>query len=166
MSRPLRTRAAARVAWALLGLVVAAALGVGAWRSSAAPTPAQRAAAIDASLRCPSCEGVSVLESSAPTAVAIRAVVAARVRAGWSEARVDQFLIDRYGPGILLRPPVHGATAWVWVLPPVAIAAALAGVLAVVVRRRPRSAGVSDDDRAVVARALARVPGRAEGGAW
>jgi cytochrome c-type biogenesis protein CcmH len=136
--------------------VVGVALGVGSSRGGPAATPTQRASAIDALVRCPSCEGISVADSSASTAVAIRQAVAARVRAGQTDGQIDSFLVSRYGPGILLRPPGHGWTAWVWVLPPAALALALAGLGTVFWRRRHRvAAPVSAEDRALVERALA-----------
>ena len=144
------------VPMAALVVVVVVALGVGASRGGPAPTPAQRANAIDALVRCPSCDGISVADSSASTAVAIRHAVAARVRAGQNDSQIDSFLVSRYGPGILLRPPVRGWTAWVWVLPPAALAVAVAGVVTVLWRRRSRPrAPVSREDRALVRKALA-----------
>ncbi len=154
-----RTRGRHLPSWlpmAALVVVVVVALGVGASRGGAAPTPAQRVDAIDALVRCPSCDGISVADSSASTAVAISHAVAARVRAGQSDSQIDSFLVSRYGPGILLRPPVQGWTAWVWVLPPVALAVAVAGLVTVLWRRRSRTrAPVSVEDRALVREALA-----------
>jgi len=151
-----------RVSWVVLVVVLGVALGVGASRGGQPPTATQRADAIDALVRCPSCEGISVADSSASTAVAIRHTVAARVRAGQSDSQIDAFLVSRYGPGILLRPPVHGATAWVWVVPPAAAAVAVAGLTMALWRRRSRApVAVSAEDRALVRRAQAA---RAEAG--
>ena len=141
-----------------LVVVVGVALGVGSSQGGPAATAAQRATAIDALVRCPSCDGISVADSSASTAVAIRQDVAARVRAGQTESQIDSFLVSRYGPGILLRPPVHGWTEWVWVLPPVVLVMAVVGLVTVLWRRRSRSRApspASADDRALVQRALA-----------
>ena len=141
---------------AVLVVVVAVALGLGASPGSPAPTPTQRADAIDALARCPSCDGISVLDSSASTAVAIRQAVAARIRAGQSDSEIDAFLVSRYGPSILLRPPVRGWTAWVWVLPPAALAIAVAALVTVLWRRRRRGPdAVSAEDRTLVRQALA-----------
>ena len=58
--------------WTLLGVVLVAALVVGSGAlSSSPPTAAQRAAAIEAVVRCPTCEDLSVAQSTAPTAAAI-----------------------------------------------------------------------------------------------
>lgn len=143
--------------WVVLLVVVGVALGVGASRPGPPLTAVQRAQSIDAQVRCPSCEDISVADSSASTAQAIRQLVVARVRAGQSDQQIDAFLVSRYGPGILLRPPDTGVTAWVWVLPPVAVAAAVAGLASALWRRRGAAApAVSEDDRALVDRALAQ----------
>jgi cytochrome c-type biogenesis protein CcmH len=143
------------MSWAALMVVLGVALGVGANRGGPPPTPAQRANAIDALVRCPSCQGISVADSSASTAAAIRSAVAARVGAGQTDAQIDAFLVSRYGPGILLRPPVRGSTAWVWVLPPAAALVAVAGLASVLWRRRRRpSVAVSAEDRALVEEAM------------
>jgi cytochrome c-type biogenesis protein CcmH len=142
--------------WAVLLVAVGVALGIGASGGSATQSPTQRADAIDAVVRCPSCDGISVADSSASTAEAIRQAVLARVRAGQSDGQIDAFLVSRYGPGILLRPPVSGVTAWVWILPPVALGAAVATLVTVVWRRRrPVAVTVSGEDRMLVEQALA-----------
>jgi len=144
-------------AWVALGVVLAVALVFGATRPGGPSTPAQRAAAIDAALRCPSCEEISVAASSAPAAVAIRQVVARRVDEGQSTAQIEGFLESRYGLGILLRPPASGLSAVVWVVPLVAVVAGLIGLGAFFWRRRrivPVS--VSAADRLLVQRALGR----------
>jgi cytochrome c-type biogenesis protein CcmH len=156
MSVTRRRRSSAWASWVVLVIVVGVALGVGASRGGPPPSPEQRANAIDSLVRCPSCQGISVADSSASTAVAIRRAVLARVRAGQTDGQIDAFLVSRYGPGILLRPPVHGSTAWVWVLPPAAAVVATAGLVSVLWRRRRQSAVVvSAEDRDLVHRALA-----------
>jgi cytochrome c-type biogenesis protein CcmH len=138
-------------------VVLIGALVVGAHRGGGTRTAAQRAAAIDAVVRCPSCEGLSVADSSSSTAVAIRAAVLTRVRAGQSEAQIERYLVGRYGESILLRPPTSGLAAVVWLLPVLAVVGAVGGVAVVLWRRRsvPEST-VSEADRALVEDALAR----------
>jgi len=143
-------------AWVACLVVVGAALVLGAGHRSGAETASQRAAAIDAVVRCPSCEGLSVADSTAATAVAIRAGVLARLRAGQSDAQIEEFLVSRYGPSILLRPPTRGVVGLVWMIPIAAIALGALGLGVVFWRRRvPERAVVDDADRAIVDAALA-----------
>ena len=104
--------------WTLLGVVLVVALlaGSGAF-SSSPPTPAQRAAAIESIIRCPSCEDLKVAVSSAPTAVTVRATVAQLVAEGRSDQQIEDYLVARYGSAIVLDPPTSGWSALVWVLP-------------------------------------------------
>jgi len=149
-------RAATVAVWVALAVVLAVALAFSASRASGRQSPAQRAAAIDGILKCPSCDGISVADSSASTAAAVRQVVLARVRQGQSDQEIEQYLVSRYGPSILLRPPTTGITAVVWVVP---LVAAVGGVGGLGVffwrRRRPLTASVTAADRALVDRALA-----------
>jgi cytochrome c-type biogenesis protein CcmH len=142
--------------WAFLGVVLAVALAIGASRPAPAPSDSRRAAAIDSALRCPSCDGISVANSSASTAVAIRRVVAQRVRSGESTAQIETYLESRYGPGILLDPPATGGTAVVWIAPLLAVIVGGSG-LGVFFwrRRRPPAAVAGGDDGALVEEALA-----------
>lgn len=144
-----------RLAWAVLGLVVAGALAVGAGLGPGGPpSSAQRIAALDRSIGCPSCADLSVAESNAATAVAIRQLVATRVRQGASDQAIDATLEASYGPSILLTPPSVGLGRLVWVVPAVAVGLAVLALGLVLGRRRDSAPMVSDEDRALVERAL------------
>jgi cytochrome c-type biogenesis protein CcmH len=120
----------------LVVLAVALAIGNGLG-SSAPPTLAQRAAAIEGNLRCPSCEDLSVAQSTTSSALAVRREVNQLLAAGASDAQIEQRLVAQYGPSILLRPPTSGLSAVVWILPAVAGALAL-GALGTLFWRRSR----------------------------
>jgi cytochrome c-type biogenesis protein CcmH len=128
-----------RVALPIAVLVVALVIGSGAL-SSSPPTPGQRAAALEAGVRCPSCTDLSVSESSATTAIAVRHQIESMVAAGESDADIDQTLVSEYGQTILLVPPDAGGVPLIWIIPIVLGAAALAGV-AVLFWRRSREFG-------------------------
>jgi cytochrome c-type biogenesis protein CcmH len=129
--------------WSLLGVVAVVALVVGSGvLTSPPPTPAQRAAAIESVVRCPTCEDLTAAQSSAPTAVAVRAVVAQQVAAGRSDRQIEGYLVDRYGSSIVLDPPARGWSLLVWLLPLVGGAVAVVVVVAVLIRRR----GAVDED--------------------
>jgi cytochrome c-type biogenesis protein CcmH len=151
-------RAASVTVWIGLAVVLAVALAVSA-STGGTLTAVQRADAIDGVLKCPSCDGISVADSSASSAAAVRQVVLARVRQGQSDQQIEQYMVSRYGPSILLRPPTTGISALVWVLPLVAAVGGLGGLgLFFWRRRRPPPTAVTSEDRALVDRVLARGP--------
>jgi cytochrome c-type biogenesis protein CcmH len=132
---PVRRRLRRLVSPVALVVVVAATLAVGAGRGSS-PTLAQRAAAVESRIRCPSCTDVSVAQSEAPSAIAARQEIVSMLRAGESPAAIEQSFVDRYGTSILLVPPSSGLGWLVWALPAAGLALALAVLAALFVRRQ------------------------------
>ncbi len=121
-----RRRWGSRASFVLALLVLGVALIIGAGvGSSAPPTSSQRAAAIESQVRCPSCQDLSVAQSVASSALAVRHEIVARVAAGASAQQIESELVAQYGPSILLSPPASGLSALVWYVP------AAAGVVAV-----------------------------------
>ena len=116
-----------QVALPLLVLAVALVIGAGVF-SSAPETAAQRAAAIETGVRCPSCTDVSVADSDATTAIAVRHQIQSMVDAGRSTAAIDQVLVSEYGQTILLVPPDTAGVPLIYVVPLVLGAGALATV--------------------------------------
>jgi len=125
--------------WPELGLllvVVGIALGIGSGLvTTGHPGNAERAAAIDSQLRCPSCEDLSVAQSNASSAIAVRHEVARLVAEGRSAQQVEEELVGQYGESILLRPPDHGLSALVWIVPVVAAVGAFGALLVLFWRR-------------------------------
>lgn len=68
-------------------------------------------------LRCPVCISESVAQSSSPTSVQMRAIIADKLRAGETEAQILAFFQERYGDWILLEPPRRGVYLVVWLGP-------------------------------------------------
>jgi cytochrome c-type biogenesis protein CcmH len=126
--------------WTLLGvvLVVALVIGSGVFRSGA-PTPAQRAYAIESVVRCPSCEDLSVADSTAQTAVTVRAAVVRQLAQGRTNQQIEDYLVARYGSSIVLDPPASGWSLLVWLLPILAGLVAVTALVVVLVRRRTGS---------------------------
>jgi cytochrome c-type biogenesis protein CcmH len=123
--------------WTALALVLVVALAVGASGDGDGDSEAARTARLSRELRCPTCRGLSVAESDAKAAQAIRDEIRARVEAGQSDDEVRQYLISRYGDDILLKPSGSGVTGLVWALP-VALGVAAVGGLVVAFRRWSR----------------------------
>lgn len=68
-------------------------------------------------LRCPTCTGLSVLESDAKFSVQIKSIVEEQVKAGKSKDEILQYFTERYGPWILRSPPKTGFNLIAWLLP-------------------------------------------------
>src|SRR5437899_5449205 len=107
--------------------------------------PAKEARARDLSreLRCMVCQNQSIDDSEAPLARDLRLLVRERIAAGDSDAQVIDFLVERYGEFVLLKPRLTPHTLLLWLLPPLALAG---GGLALWVhgRRRAKSAIAGD----------------------
>jgi cytochrome c-type biogenesis protein CcmH len=144
-----------RLTWGLLGLVLVAALAVGARGESGPPTEDQRVRRITSVVRCPTCRGLSAEQSDAPSAESIRDEVRRRVQAGETDAEVKGYLVSRYGEDILLQPKTEGFGLLVWALPLIGVTVAVGGLVVVLRRRRVRPGPkVSDADKALVEEAM------------
>jgi cytochrome c-type biogenesis protein CcmH len=76
-----------------------------------------RARTISAELRCLVCQNQSIDDSDAPLARDLRVLVRERLRSGDSDRQVLQFLVDRYGDFILLKPRFGAKTYVLWIAP-------------------------------------------------
>lgn len=126
-----------RVAWVLLLAIAIALLVIGSINPPASSASA-RISRLDSIIKCPACEDLSIAESDAPTSVTLRNEVAAWVHAGWSDARIEQAVVARYGPGGLLLPSGSGIDAALYVIPLGAIGIAGLGLAGYFWRRRGR----------------------------
>ena len=68
-------------------------------------------------LRCPTCIGLSVLQSEAEFATQIRKAAKEQILAGKSEEEVMTFFTSRYGLWILREPPKEGFHLLAWAIP-------------------------------------------------
>ena len=83
------------------------------------PDPVQQARYTELikELRCLQCQGETVADTPALFAVDIRRQVREMVVAGKSDTEVRQYMVDRYGDIILLRPRWTAGYAWLWLAP-------------------------------------------------
>jgi cytochrome c-type biogenesis protein CcmH len=102
------------------------------------PALEARAREISQGLRCVVCQNESIDESNADLAGDLRRLVRERLVAGDSDQQVVQFIVDRYGDFVLLRPPLKPATYPLWAAPIVILAIA-ATIIAMYLRRRRRA---------------------------
>jgi cytochrome c-type biogenesis protein CcmH/NrfF len=68
-------------------------------------------------LRCPTCTGLSVLESEAKFSVQIKDIVREKMEAGKDRQEILDFFVERYGPWILRSPPKKGFNILAWAFP-------------------------------------------------
>ncbi|MFC3692027.1 cytochrome c-type biogenesis protein [Chenggangzhangella methanolivorans] len=116
------------------------------------PDPAQeaRARALGTELRCMVCQNQSIDDSDAPLAKDLRLLVRERVKAGDSDTQVIEFLTERYGEFVLLRPRFRGETLLLWLFAPAVLGVGVFGYLFWAFRSRKRAAageGLSEAER-------------------
>jgi cytochrome c-type biogenesis protein CcmH len=90
-------------------------------------------------LRCLVCRSESIADSNAMLAADLRREVESLMRAGKTDAEIHDFMTERYGDFVLLRPPVAPRTWLLWAAPAMFVVAGLALVV-VVIRRRADAA--------------------------
>lgn len=95
-----------------------------------------RARALSRDLRCLVCRNESIDESNADLAREMRLLVRERLLAGDSDRQVMQFLVDRYGEYVLLRPLPDGSNLILWIAAPGMLGLALATSFVYLRRRR------------------------------
>ncbi len=136
-----RLRTGAVMRWLLLlavGVLLLAPREAGAVRPDEMlddPALEARAREISRNLRCLVCRNENIDDSNADLARDLRILVRERLKAGDSDEQVVQYIVDRYGEYVLLKPPVNGATLWLWIAGPVLLVIGLA-IAFLHVRRR------------------------------
>lgn len=110
-----------------------------------------RARALSTGLRCMVCQNESIDESHAPLARDIRVLVRERLTAGDSDQQVLDFLVERYGNFVLLKPPFEVSTLLLWITPFAVLLIGAAGAALSIRRRRanePAAAALTEAERA------------------
>jgi cytochrome c-type biogenesis protein CcmH len=93
------------------------------------PKQESRARELGSELRCLVCQNQSIDDSDAELAKDLRQIVRERIKAGDSDLQVKQYLVDRYGDYVLLKPPFNTRTLLLWLGPlGFAVAAGAAGL--------------------------------------
>ncbi len=144
-----------RLLFALLLLLAAPAAAVLPSEQLKDPVLEARARAVSATLRCVVCQNQSIDDSDAPLAHDLRVLVRERIVAGDSDAQATQYLVDRYGHYVLLKPPFEPATLFLWLGPALVLVAGATGI-ALFLRRRAGATAAELDaaEAAEVARLL------------
>ena len=105
----------------------------------------EEAQAIDRMLMCPVCPAETIDQAQVEISFQMRAVVREMLADGRSRQEILDFFAESYGPDILAAPPKSGGNLLAWVLPIVAVAAALVGVYFVIRSMTNRSQRLAGD---------------------
>ena len=100
------------------------------------PKMEARAREISKELRCLVCQNQSIDDSDAELARDLRVLVRERLMMGERNQEVLDFITQRYGDFVLLKPPVKPATYLLWGAP-IALMILGLGIFVIVMRRRP-----------------------------
>ena len=68
-------------------------------------------------MRCPVCQGLSVADSGAEAAVAMKARTRELVGMGYSDGQIVDYFVGRYGTWVLLEPPAEGVNYLIFLAP-------------------------------------------------
>jgi cytochrome c-type biogenesis protein CcmH len=117
-------------------VVFVAVLAIAVAVNPSAPSNATRIAHLESLVKCPACEDLSVAESNATSAIAVRREITEDVGVGMSDNKILTTIEAQYGPQILLSPSTSGLGVLLWVVPVAALAVLVAALLGLARRRR------------------------------
>ncbi|MBN8630439.1 MAG: cytochrome c-type biogenesis protein CcmH [Rhodobacterales bacterium] len=133
-----------------LFLVVAPAWAVQPDEMLADPALEARARTISHDIRCPVCQGETIDDSNAPIARDLRIIIRERLVAGDSDAAVVDYIVARYGEGVLFNPPAKGVNLFLWLAGPALLLAGIAVAVAAGRRRHAPEVVLSAEEEARV----------------
>ena len=76
-----------------------------------------RARQISKNIRCMVCQNQSIDESDATIAKDLRLLIRIKIKEGYQDKDIYNFLTERYGDFILLKPPLSLSTFGLWFFP-------------------------------------------------
>ena len=82
------------------------------------------------------CQNQSIAESDAVLAADLRNLVRERIAAGDTDAEVLDYVVERYGDFVLMRPPVRQSTWVLWAGPFLVLLLGGGAIAAYLMRRR------------------------------
>ncbi len=114
------------------------------------PVLEQRARALSQGLRCPVCQNESIDESNASLAKELRILLRERLVAGDTDAEAVDFIVQRYGEFVLLRPDARGANLILWIAAPAMFLIALFVGWTVIHRKTAPVTALSEEEKAAL----------------
>ena len=145
-----------RIIYLLAALVLAApALAVEPDEILKDPALEERARNLSLQLRCLVCQNQSIDDSDADLAKDLRVLLRERLVAGDTDEQVLDFMVQRYGSFVLLKPPLDPSTYLLWFTPFLLAAGAAVLVFRSFSRRtKATQDGLSTEEEKELARIL------------
>lgn len=84
----------------------------------------QRAKDLSLELRCLVCQNQSIESSDADLAIDLKILVREQIKQGKTNLEIKQFLVDRYGEFVLLKPLFSTQNSFLWLTPIIFLALA------------------------------------------
>ena len=101
---------------------------------------------IDKMLMCPVCPAETIDQAQVEYSKQMRRVVREMLAQGHSREEILDFFADRYGPQVLAAPPKSGLNLVAWIVPIVAVVAAIGGGLLVIRSMAGRNNSPTEDE--------------------
>ncbi|MCS7260209.1 MAG: cytochrome c-type biogenesis protein CcmH [Anaerolineae bacterium] len=134
-----------------LALLLLATLGGGIADTSAQTPSPDDINRVAKQLSCPTCAGINVADCPTETCAQWRAKIGELLAAGKTDQEILEYFASRYGDHVLQVPPPRGFFLGVWIVPVLAILAAL-GTFGYLVHRwtqrsaRPETSAASPEE--------------------
>jgi cytochrome c-type biogenesis protein CcmH len=100
------------------------------------PALEMRAGQVFTGIRCMVCAGESIADSRADLAKDLRAVVRAKIKENYTNNQILDYVAQRYGDAILMRPPLIPGTYVLWFGPLIILATGFAVMLLFIKKNR------------------------------
>jgi cytochrome c-type biogenesis protein CcmH len=117
------TKAKHKKTW--IAIVMALVFGLialgGVYAQSSYPTD-DEVNAVARDIYCPVCENIPLDVCPTQVCAQWRELIREQLAAGWTEAEIKQYFVDRYGDRVLATPPRTGINWIMYLIPPAAIA--------------------------------------------
>ena len=120
----------------LFSLLVAPAVAQYVDQPLSDPVLEKQAQGLHKEIRCLVCQNQAIADSNAHLARQLRVIVRERLEAGDNNDDVKNYLVERYGDWVLMRPPFNASTLILWIAPFIILAFVLGGAAMFVIRRR------------------------------
>jgi cytochrome c-type biogenesis protein CcmH len=111
------------------------------------PALESRAREISAGLRCLVCQNQSIDDSDAQLAKDLRLLVRERLVAGDTDQQVEDFLVQRYGEFVLLKPTFSSHNLLLWLTPLLVLILGGIGAYTALRRRPEAEAALNEEER-------------------